>query len=174
MAGGNTYEVFNAGAYNATKNAKQGDLGTKVLKPRPSGTVWPVGSVQRARIEVTATHGGGYVYQLCPAATVNGGNASEIEGCFDKGQVAFARAARGGFSHLVIHADPSKDFEINATIVVGGRFFPKGSVYLCASVLAGIHLCGVRGMVTTLRRNGRSRRRGAEQAGCVTRGRMHR
>ena len=30
MAGGNTYEVFNAGAYNATKFAKQGDLGTKV------------------------------------------------------------------------------------------------------------------------------------------------
>ena len=39
MAGGNTFEVFNAGAYNDTVNAKQGDLGTKVLKPRPSGTV---------------------------------------------------------------------------------------------------------------------------------------
>lgn len=30
MAGGNTYEVFNAGAYNATRWAKQGDLGTQV------------------------------------------------------------------------------------------------------------------------------------------------
>ena len=32
-------QVFNAGAYNTTIYAKQGDLGTKVLKPRPSGTV---------------------------------------------------------------------------------------------------------------------------------------
>ena len=30
MAGGNTFEVFNAGAYNTTVYAKQGDLGTKV------------------------------------------------------------------------------------------------------------------------------------------------
>ena len=49
MAGGNSFEVFNAGAYNATPNAKQGDLGSKVLKPRPSGTVWKRGSASRGR-----------------------------------------------------------------------------------------------------------------------------
>ena len=60
MAGGNTVEVFNAGAYNATEFAKQGDLGTKVLTPRPSGTVWKRGTVARTRWELTASHGGGY------------------------------------------------------------------------------------------------------------------
>ena len=45
MAGGNPVEVFNAGAYNRTVNAKQGDLGSKVLKPRPSGTVWKRGGI---------------------------------------------------------------------------------------------------------------------------------
>ena len=40
MAGGTSKEVFNAGAYNATAFARQGDLGSEVLKPRPSGTVW--------------------------------------------------------------------------------------------------------------------------------------
>ena len=64
MAGGNYFEVFNAGAYNATPNAKQGDLGTKVLKPRPSGTVWKRGSIQKTRWELTAAHGGGYQYLL--------------------------------------------------------------------------------------------------------------
>ena len=89
MAGGTPTECFNAGAYNATPNAKQGDLGTEVLKPRPMGVTWKVGSVERTRIEVTATHGGGYIYQLCPAATVNKGFGSssaavraEIEECF--------------------------------------------------------------------------------------------
>ena len=64
MAGGNYFEVFNAGAYNTTINAKQGDLGTKVLKPRPSGTVWKRGSIQKTRWELTAAHGGGYQYLL--------------------------------------------------------------------------------------------------------------
>ena len=64
MAGGNYVEVFNAGAYKQTKFAKQGDLGTKVLKPRPSGTVWKRGSVVHARWELTATHGGGYQVTL--------------------------------------------------------------------------------------------------------------
>ena len=48
MAGGSPVEVFNAGAYNATRYAKQGDLGSKVLAPRPTGTVWELGGVARA------------------------------------------------------------------------------------------------------------------------------
>ena len=34
MAGGRRTEAFNAAAYNTTKFAKMGDLGSKVLKPR--------------------------------------------------------------------------------------------------------------------------------------------
>ena len=30
--------------------------------------VWKRGSVARTRWELTAQHGGGYIYQLCPAA----------------------------------------------------------------------------------------------------------
>ena len=127
MAGGTPTECFNAGAYNATPNAKQGDLGTQVLKPRPMGVTWKVGSVERTRIEVTAQHGGGYIYQLCPAATVNKGFGSssaavraEIEECFASAPLKFAPATNGGYTHLVVHPDPSKDFEINATIVAEG------------------------------------------------------
>ena len=60
-------QVFNAGAYKTTKFAKQGDLGTKVLEPRPSGTVWKRGEQVKPRWELTAAHGGGY--QVC---TVSG------------------------------------------------------------------------------------------------------
>ena len=38
MAGGSPVEVFNAGAYAATKFAKQGDLGSQV--PQRSSTRW--------------------------------------------------------------------------------------------------------------------------------------
>ena len=70
---------------------------------------------------------GGYIYQLCPAATVNKGFGSSsasamesIEECFASRPLKFAPNAHGGFSHLVVHPDPTKDFEINATIVAEG------------------------------------------------------
>lgn len=110
MAGGNTYEVFNAGAYNATKFAKQGDLGTEVLKPRPTGTVWARGQVHRTRLEVTATHGGGYTYQLCPA------DSPLTEECFQSTQLQFAKP----YMHKVIFSDPKKDYFVNATVVPEG------------------------------------------------------
>jgi hypothetical protein len=65
-AGGSDHEQFNAGAYNTTKFAKQGDLGSKVLPKRSSGTVWKRGTVAKARWQQTADHGGGYQYRLCP------------------------------------------------------------------------------------------------------------
>jgi hypothetical protein len=52
--------MFNAAAYNTTKFAQQGDLGTAVLKPRPTGTVWKRGTIAKTRHEITANHGGGY------------------------------------------------------------------------------------------------------------------
>ena len=91
-----------------------------MLKPRPSGVVWKTGAVERTRIEVTATHGGGYIYQLCHAATVNAGNAVEIESCFASAPLKFAPAQGGGYKHLVVHSDPSKDFEIDGVMVTEG------------------------------------------------------
>jgi hypothetical protein len=89
MAGGSSIPRFNAGEYNTTIYAKQGDLGSKVLKPHPSGTVWKRGTIVHARWQQSANHGmlqksaplpaliryivfvgGGYSYRLCPANQV--------------------------------------------------------------------------------------------------------
>ena len=43
MAGGNPYPMYNGAEYVPTEYAKQGDLGSFVLKPRPTGTVWKAG-----------------------------------------------------------------------------------------------------------------------------------
>lgn len=43
MAGGAPTPMYNGGEYTKTKYAKQGDLGSKVLKPRDTGTVWKAG-----------------------------------------------------------------------------------------------------------------------------------
>jgi len=110
MAGGNTYEVFNAGAYNTTRYAKQGDLGTHVLPPRPSGTVWQRGTVAKARWQLTASHAGGYQYRLCPSGE------PLTEECFKKTPLALAKPHR----HTVVMPDPSQDYEIPATVVEEG------------------------------------------------------
>jgi hypothetical protein len=59
-----------AGAtYTATKNAKVGDLGSK-LPPMPTGVVWAAGSTVEVAWTQKAWHGGGYQYRLCPADQV--------------------------------------------------------------------------------------------------------
>jgi len=104
-AGGSDKEVFNAGAYNTTQFAKQGDLGSKVLKPRPSGTIWHRGAVEKARWQYTASHGGGYQYRLCPA------NETLSEECFQKMPLAFAAP----YGHDVVFSNQT--VHIGATVV---------------------------------------------------------
>jgi hypothetical protein len=111
---------------NATVNAKQGDLGTHVLKPRPSGTVWKRGSVARARWELTAAHGGGFQYRICPA------NETLNEACFSKTPLSFARGPAGKYTHLVIMKDEKDNYEIPATVVdtgggIGWAVHPMGA-----------------------------------------------
>ena len=110
MAGGTLSEVFNAGAFNTTKYAAQGDLGSKVLPPRPSGTVWRRGGQAKARWQVTAQHGGGYQYRLCPASE------PLTEACFQRTPLLFAPP----YTHRVLFADATRDFDINATLVTEG------------------------------------------------------
>ena len=110
MAGGSTVARFNAGEYNTTIYAKQGDLGSKTLKPLPSGTVWRRGDVVRTRFQQSANHGGGYIYRLCPA------KAALTEECFNKIPLQFAKDA----TQWVRYADASKDVEIDARIVKHG------------------------------------------------------
>ena len=61
MAGGNTRKVGGEAKYSMTQHAKQGDLGSEVLPPAPSGTVWHRGSTEQTAISIRANHGGGYV-----------------------------------------------------------------------------------------------------------------
>ena len=68
MAGGNYRKVGGEAKYSKTANAKQGDLGSKVLPPAPSGTVWQAGGTEQTAISIRANHGGGYSFRLCPAA----------------------------------------------------------------------------------------------------------
>jgi hypothetical protein len=104
-AGGSDHEAFNAGAYNETKFAKQGDLGSTVLKPRPTGTVWTRGSTVDARWQYTASHGGGYQYRLCKA------DKPLTEACFQKTPLKFATPA----GHTLRYANRS--VSIRATVV---------------------------------------------------------
>lgn len=106
-AGGSDTMAFNAGGYNTTKNARQGDLGTAVLKPRPSGTVWKRGAVEKARWQYTAAHGGGYQYRLCLASE------PLTEACFQAMPLKFAEPA----SHTFKYADHDLVLYASATVV---------------------------------------------------------
>jgi len=108
MAGGVQQEVFNAGAYNTTAHAKQGDLGSQVLKPRPSGTTWHRGATAKARWQMTARHGGGYQYRLCPRSE------PLTEACFQKTPLAFANQK----THTALFSNRS--VTIPATLVTDG------------------------------------------------------
>jgi len=107
MAGGVAHEVFNAGAYNTTKFAKQGDLGSKVLPKRPSGIVWRKGSVINTSWQNTAEHGGGYQYRLCPASE------ALTEDCFQRMPLEFATPDK----HQLIFNDTAKNRMIDARVV---------------------------------------------------------
>jgi hypothetical protein len=100
---------WNAGAFNTTKFAKMGDLGSQVLKPRPSGTVWRKGGTARTRWELTANHGGGYIFRLCKASE------PLTEECFQRTPLKWATS-----THKLIFSDPQKDHMINATDVTHG------------------------------------------------------
>lgn len=45
MAGGRTQPGGYGAVYTNTTNARQGDLGSKTLKPRPTGIAWQPGSI---------------------------------------------------------------------------------------------------------------------------------
>ena len=122
MAGGRVTEAFNAAAFNTTKFAQIGDLGSKVLKPRPTGTVWKRGGVEQTRWQITANHGGGYIYRLCPAGSVLD------EECFSKTELKWATD-----THMFRFANASQDRAIKAMTVtegggIGWRLNPFPSV----------------------------------------------
>lgn len=66
MAGGTPTWGHHGAQYRTTPHAKQGDPGSKTLPENDSGTVWKTGSKVNVSWSITANHGGGYQYRLCP------------------------------------------------------------------------------------------------------------
>ena len=64
MAGGTTPNHAGPGdaVFAPTEFAKMGDLGSKVLQPAPSGTVWTIGDEVEVSWGIRYNHGGGYQY----------------------------------------------------------------------------------------------------------------
>lgn len=85
MAGGGPTWVSTGLSYVDTKFAKQGDLGSQVLPPNPTGIVWPTGSTVEAKWSIRANHGGGYQYRLCSATQ------GLTEDCFRQTPLEFAK-----------------------------------------------------------------------------------
>jgi hypothetical protein len=109
MAGGRWTEAFNAAAFNSSAYAKMGDMGSQVLKPRPTGTTWARGGTAKTRWQLTANHGGGYLFRLCPAGS------KLDEACFSQTQLAWATG-----THVLRFANASRDVEIAATDITEG------------------------------------------------------
>merc|ERR1712212_1073597 len=65
-----------------TEKAKQGDIGSSLPK-MPTGTVWKSGSEVNVSWAITANHGGGYQYRLCPSSS------ALTEDCFQKTPLPF-------------------------------------------------------------------------------------
>ena len=54
--------------YFNTTHAVQGDAGSKVLPPRPTGTVWTAGDLVEVSWTLRTNHGGGYQYRISSAS----------------------------------------------------------------------------------------------------------
>jgi hypothetical protein len=72
--------------------------------------VWTRGAEAAVRFQLTANHGGGYQYRLCPAGK------PLTEACFQEMPLAFAHPTK----QMLRFAEPERDRWINATMVTEG------------------------------------------------------
>ena len=94
MAGGRALGPGGHGAvYANTTHARQGDLGSQVLGALETGTSWKAGETVEVSWAITANHGGGYSYRLCPADEPGG----VTEACFQRTPLAFDVARKQSF-----------------------------------------------------------------------------
>jgi len=114
IAGGTNTWGHHGAQYRKTEKAKQGDFGSS-LPNLPSGTVWKSGTEVNVSWAITANHGGGYQYRLCPSS-------SELtEECFQKIPLPFT-----GLQSF-LWADGTQVF-FPGTYVTEGTV-PKGSAW---------------------------------------------
>jgi len=110
LAGGTPWRknVSEWGDYVPTKYAKHGDYGSK-LPELPSNTVWKIGGEAEVIWQITANHGGGYQYRLCPSSE------PLTESCFQKHPLEFT-------------GKQSIQFNNGTRIPVKGTFVSNGTI----------------------------------------------
>lgn len=116
MAGGGPHQQPGEAKYTPTKFAKQGDRGTEVLPPAPTGIVWKIGTNVTTKWSIRANHGGGYQYRICPASE------PLTEACFQRTPLPFASNV-----HLLEYHDGTTEeipglYVSNGTWPVGGTW----------------------------------------------------
>ena len=114
MAGGGPQPGVESGEYNATRFARQGDLGTAL--PRQHAAVWRAGQPAETAWFIRANHGGGYSFRLCPAGE------ELTEECFERTVLRFDTAGQ------TLRWDDGSEERINGTFVTEGTF-PPGSMW---------------------------------------------
>lgn len=95
---------------------------TTILPPLLEKTVWIAGTTAEVAWGITANHGGGYQYRLCPA-----NSADKSETCFQKMPLKFL-----GDSSWLQHGngmDVTKRDQIPAVQVPGDKVMPLGSTW---------------------------------------------
>jgi hypothetical protein len=102
--------MYNGGEYVHTKFAKQGDLGSKVLKERPTGVRWKAGGEANVSWYIAFNHGGGYKYRLCPKTQ------NLTEECFAKNEHQLEFVSD---HHIVLFADGPRSIP-NTVVTTGG------------------------------------------------------
>jgi len=128
MAGGSPWPIGSPGwapggaaaagvRYHNTTHAKQGDLGSLVLPPRPTGTVWTAGGLAEVSWTMRTNHGGGYQWRIAPA------NGPLTEQEFQKTPLGFE-----GMASLRWGGQSGKRLYFNAMRVSQGTV-PQGSTW---------------------------------------------
>merc|ERR1711915_15432 len=115
MAGGTRTWGHHGAQYRTTPHAKQGDYGSQSLQESTEQPQWKAGGTVNVSWSITANHGGGYQYRLCP----KGENLTEA--CFQKNPLNFV-----GLQSFV-WGDGTQIFFQGTYVSVGTT--PKGSTW---------------------------------------------
>jgi len=125
-AGGGPVAYLNGGWAPKGQGVKQGDDGLE-LPAHGDPAVWPRGSEQEVGWAISANHGGGYSYRLCPSD----GNVTEE--CFQRTQLKFA-----GETSWIAFPNGTR-FAFPITKVTNGTF-PIGSEW-ARDPIPGCYMC---------------------------------
>jgi hypothetical protein len=116
IAGG--YSEYHKKGGQTPKGAKQGDIGSKLPPLAGVLTEWIAGDVAEVGWMVSANHGGGYIYSLCPK------DEALTEACFQSHLLSF-----DGSEQTIRWLDGSRPELHLPAVDVAESTFPEGSVW---------------------------------------------